>query len=111
MISAVCVISASELAKVMPNFTYQWAEENPHKFQDILFGLGMDISLPIEVQETIQHRNRFDEIVICDRWVGTERVDKEWVESGYASVEARDRALNNKLLNDLYRRKGMYNRD
>lgn len=95
----------------MPDFTYQWAEENPHKFQEILFELGMDTSLPIEVQETIQHRNRFNEVVICDRWVGNERTDSAWIQSGYASVEARDKALNNKLLNDLYRRKGMYDCD
>ena len=111
MITAILIVSASEIAKVLPDFTYAWTEANPHKFQDLLFEIGMDINHKFEVQECVQHKNRFGEVVICDRYVGVERTDKAWVESGYASVEAQDRSRNNKLLNDLYRMKGMYGRD
>ena len=111
MITAICIISASEIAKVMPEFTYQWVEENPHAFQDLLHGLGMDITTRFETQSDIQHKNRFGEVVICDRYVGVERCDSAWVKSGYASQEAIDKSKGNKLLDDLYRKKGMYNRD
>jgi len=107
MITALCIISASEIAKVMPDFTYAFAEQNPHQFQDILFDLGFDITQPIEKQEFIPHRNRFDEIVQCDRWVGYERTDYMWIHSGYASDLAKDKASNSKLLEDLYRHKGL----
>lgn len=107
MIIALCIISASELAKVIPDFSYSKSEENPQWFLDLLYGLGMDTTAPIERQETIQHKNRCNEIVVCDRWVGYERTDSEWIVSGYASQEAKDKAMNNRLIEDLYRRKGL----
>lgn len=108
MIPALCIISASEIAKVFPDFTYQWAEDNPHQFQDLLYEVGMDKNYKFEVQTDVQHKNRFGELVVCDRYVGIERTDREWLESGVASQEAKDRAASNKLLEDLYRRKGLY---
>jgi len=45
--------------------------------------------------------------VTCDRFVGNERTDKEWIESGYASREAKDKSSGSKLLTDIYRQKGM----
>ena len=60
----------------------------------------------IERQENLQHRNRFNEVVICDRYVGNERTDKEWLNSGYASQEAKDKATGSKMLADLYRLRG-----
>lgn len=105
-ILALCIISASEIAKVMPEFTYDFPDNYPHEFQDLLWSLGVDIKQPIERQFTIQHKNRFGEVVICDRWVANERYDLEWIRSGYASVEAVDKSKNNRLLNDIYRLKG-----
>lgn len=107
MIIALCIISASELAKVIPNFSYEMVEKDNVWFNDLLYSLGMDTTAPIERQEVIQHKNRFNEVVICDRWVGYERTDHLWIRSGHASVEARDKATNNKLIEDLYRRKGL----
>ena len=105
-IAALVYISMSELAKVMPDITYDWVDNNTREFLDILHGLGMNVNQPIELQENINHRNRFEEIVTCHRWVGNERTDKEWVNSGYASQEAIDKSKNNKLLTDLYRLRG-----
>lgn len=107
MILALLYISASEIAKVLPDFTYDFPDKNPHGFQDMLFELGVDIKQPIDRQYTIQHKNRFGEVVICDRWVANERTDKAWITSGYASAEAIDRSLGNKILNDMYRLKGL----
>ena len=53
----------------------------------------------------IQNKYGVDAVphILCG---GYERTDKEWIESGYASREAKDKASNNRLLNDLYRMKG-----
>ena len=55
----------------------------------------------------VAHRNRFGNTITCPRYVGNERIDKEWVRSPYSSVEARDKSLNNSILTDIYRSKGM----
>lgn len=105
-IAALCIVSVSELAKVKPEITYDWIENNRDEFLDILYSIGMNTKQPIERQENLYHRNRFNELVVCDRYVGNERLDREWLASGYASQEAKDKSLNNKMLNDLYRLQG-----
>lgn len=106
-IAALCYISMSELALVKPDITYQWIEDNNHMFLDIIEKLGMNTKEPIERQETIQHKNKLNQVVICDRFVGLERTDEEWIKSGYASVEAVDKSKSNGILIDLYASKGM----
>lgn len=106
-IAALSYIGMSELALVKPDITYEWIENNNHLFLDMLEQLGMNTREPIERQETIQHKNKLNEVVICDRFVGLERTDKAWVESGYASVEAIDKSKSNGILVDLYAMKGM----
>ena len=106
MITALCIVSASEITMVKPDFTYDLIKNNPEEFLDILHQFGMDVTQGIETQENLQHRNRAGNIVQCDRYVGYERTDREWITSGFASQEAKDKQLNNKILNDLYRRKG-----
>lgn len=106
-IAAVCYVSLSEIQTVASWVTEEFIEENPDVFQKMLFDLGMDVyQYPIEMQE-VTHRNRFGNIITCKRWVGNERVDLDWVASGYCSVEARDKSLNNRILIDLYKCKGM----
>jgi len=106
-ITALVYISLSEIQKIRPEVNPQWAKNHKKEFQIILHELGMNTDVPYDHQEKVQHRNRFNEIVTCDRYVGNERTDKEWVESGYASVAAIDKSKNNRLLIDLYRQKGM----
>lgn len=108
MIIALCIVSASEIAMVVPEFTYDMIENDRNRFADILHQFGMDLKQPVELQENLVHRNRANKIVQCDRYVGYERTDPEWIESGHASKEARDKSLNNKLINDLYRKKGYF---
>ena len=106
-ITALSYISLSEINKVRPEIDSNWINKNQGEFKDILFQLGLDTNVPWDYQENIQHRNRFNEVVICDRWVGNERTDKEWIYSGLASREAKDKSTNNKLVTDLYRLKGL----
>ena len=105
-IAAISYISMSELAMVKPDITYDWIVENNHAFLDMLNGLGMDTTMPIERQQDVMHKNKLGKTVTCDRWVGNELTTKEWVNSGYASQAAIDKSKNNKILLDLYRQKG-----
>ncbi len=107
-IVAILVVSESEIATIEPWFTAEWAKENPDKFNQMLHGLGFDINSEIEVQEGLTHRNRFNSVITCTRWVGNERIDKEWLKSGHASQAAKDKACGSRLLEDLYRKKGMF---
>lgn len=104
-IVALCIISESEIIKVLPNYSYLYEEEST--FPAFLYSLGMDVSKPYTRQDALQHRNRFNEIVICSRWVGEERTDEQWINSGYASREAIDKASGSKILESLYREKGL----
>lgn len=105
-IVALAIVSASDIAMVFKDFTYEWVDTNRDDFMNLLYQFGMDTQQPIERQSEIQHKNRIGRVVIMDRWVGNERLDREWIESGHASREAKDKASGSKLLNDIYRMKG-----
>jgi len=105
-IVALRYISLSEINKIRPEVNKNWIDKNPEEFNKILFELGVDTSVPYEYQENIQHRNYFNEVVISDRVVGNERQDADWLESGHASIEAKDKSKGLKLVIDLYRLKG-----
>lgn len=105
-ISALVYVSMSELALEMPDITYDWVEKNPDEFRKILFDMGMDVNVPWDTQFNVQHTNRLGKKVVSDRFVGNERIDVEWVKSGYASRAAIDKSTGNKLLVELYALKG-----
>jgi hypothetical protein len=99
-------ISQSELITADPKYTEEYIKDNPIELERTLWSLGLDTNQPYEHQE-VTHRNRFGNIISCPRFIGVERLDKEWIESGYASEEALAKRLNNKLVNDLFRLKGL----
>lgn len=104
-IPAMKVVSLSEIQKVKPWFSKDHAMKYEEETNEILFDLGMDTSYKVDMQDCT-HRNAFGEVVTTLRWCGEERSGQEWLQSGYASPEALDRGLNNKLLSDLYRLRG-----
>lgn len=53
----------------------------------LLYKLGVDISLPIEVIEC-QHRNLQGKVVEGKLFMAFERLDREWCKGGFASIEA-----------------------
>jgi hypothetical protein len=109
-ILALSYISFSEIQMVKPECTHEWAmqsDANNKVFRQYLYDLGLDINQPFEYQTDIEHRNRFNQVVLGARVVGLQRQDQEWIESGYASIEAIDKSKGNRLLNDLYRQKGL----
>lgn len=103
-IVALCIISESEIAKVLPSYSSEYETDN-ERFKQFLYSIGMEVNKPYQRQDGLQHRNRFNEVVVCSRWVGEERIDPEWINSGYASKEAIDKASGSKILEDLYRSK------
>ena len=53
----------------------------------LLYKLGVDTSFPIEVIDC-QHRNLQGKVVEGNLFMAFERLDREWVKSGNASLEA-----------------------
>lgn len=107
LIVATVIISESEIKKVMPDYNSKFEEDHPAKFKLMMYSLGADITKNYDRQDFIQHRNRFNEVVTCSRWVFQERLDEQWIKSGYASREAIHKAGGSKLIEQLYREKGL----
>lgn len=105
-IIALVWVSLSELQTIDRKYSEDWADNSEKELLDILYGLGMNINQPVE-RSIVEHRNRFGNLITCSRWTGLERLDKEWIKSGYASEEAVAKQLNNGLVNDLFRLRGM----
>lgn len=105
-IIALVYISLSELRTIDPKYTEEWVDSSEQELLGVLHGLGLDVNKPWE-RQVVEHRNRFGNINTCSRFVGNSRIDKEWIESGYASEEAVAKSLNNRMLNDLFRMRGM----
>lgn len=105
-IAAIVYVSLSEIQTVAPWVTEDFIENNKEVFDKMLFDLGIDMNYPYETQ-VVTHRNRFNNLITCPRYVGNERTDPEWINSTYASVEAIDKSKNSRLLTDCYRMRGM----
>lgn len=99
--TSIVVVSESELAKVIPNWSMVFVNNSFDKFKKILWDLGGDIYKPWEIQENLIHRNRLNEVVQCNRWVLCERLDKDWVDGGFASREAKNEASGSQMVKDL----------
>lgn len=107
LIVATVIISESEIKKVLPTYDSSLEESSPTTFKLMMYKLGADITKNYERQDFIQHRNRFNEVVTCSRWVFQERLDEQWIKSGHASREAIHKAGGSKLIEQLYREKGL----
>lgn len=105
-IIAIREVSLSELYVQDKKYTEKYAQENPDTLKWLLFDLGVDTGQHYEHQFNT-HRNRFNEVYTGSRWVGLERSDKQWCESGYASQAVIDKVKGSRLLTDLYAQKGL----
>lgn len=93
-------ISESELM-LLPGYMIGSNETHKEDFEKILYNLGMDIHKGYELQVGFTHRNRLNKVVNCNRWCGMERLDDEWINSGYASREAKHLASGSGLIRDV----------
>lgn len=107
LIAAVLVVSESELALEYKDYSSELETSDPVTFRRLLWDLGLDSTKPYERQDGLQHRNRLNQVVVCSRYVGHERLDDLWINSGYASVEAKDKVTGSRILEDVYRMRGL----
>ena len=107
LIVAQVIISESELVKAIPKYDASFETTYPEQFRSLLWSLGLDTNEKYTRQDNLMHRNRFNEITVCSRWIGEERQDQAWINSGYASREAVDKYSCSSILDDLYRQKNM----
>ena len=103
-IASLIHISESEVAALFPDYDSTWNEE---KVKQALWELGADTNQHYEFQEACQHRNRMNKLVTCYRWYCREREDEEWLKGGFASQAVKDKQKNSRILDDLYRSKGL----
>ena len=106
-IAALVNISQSDVSYIYPEYTTELEQSDPELLKYLLWNLGLDVNQPYVFQQVTQHRNKLDKIVTCHRWFGSERLDEEWLNSGYASKEAKDKAKGSRLLDELYRSRGL----
>lgn len=83
------IITQSELEHIyggecLSTFLMQDQEE----LKKALYAQGMDTSKPIEIQEGLTSRDRFGKLSTGKRYVGFYRTDPDFIQSGYAPLEA-----------------------
>ena len=109
-IVASVTVSLSEILRVQPYFTLKSTRnskgEYSSEFLELLYGLGVDVQEPIREDLSSTHRNRFNEVVTCPKWLCEERLDSLWINSGYASRAAVDKASGSLLVEASYRMRG-----
>lgn len=82
-------------------------QEHPSKFREYLHELGADINKPMLMQNK-KHRSEEDlKVYTGTRWVCEERQDEDWINSGYASQQAKDKFFKNRIVEDLYRSRSL----
>jgi len=108
-IAAKIHVSESEVAALYPEYDVSWNNSwnNSIKLERALWELGLNTNCNYHLQDVAQHRNRMGKIVTCGRYYSDERTDPEWLSSGYASKAAIDKAKNCRMLDELYRQKGL----
>ena len=95
---AVLYVSESELFLADKDYNSNWIDTDKDKLYNLLHSLGLDVKRDLEFQGITQHRNRLNKVVTCGRWLGFERTDKQWINSGYASRAAKIAGSGCKLL-------------
>lgn len=109
-IAAWKIISESEIVLAFSNYDVSWWDESNPKRKILLklfYQLGIDTDYPIKLQGVTRHRNQLNKVVTCRRYLGEERQDKEWLNSGYASKEAKDKARKSRITDEIYWTKGL----
>lgn len=105
LITALTYVSESDIKLAVPSYDSSWEELKPSMLKRVLHEFGLDTEKPYERQDGLMHRNMQNQVVICSRFVGQSRLDEEWINSGFASKEAKDKASGSKILEAIYRQK------
>ena len=100
-----CVFTLNELKTIVPSITVDhFKSENPvvkKALEDMFHRLGCCIEGEIEIQEGVTSLNRFGIEDTSPRFVVSERVDANWLASGYASDWAKRYSTDYEMIVDL----------
>lgn len=80
-------ISMADLITV-PGFLEAYGNDDKEALKGIYHSLGFDVNKDTEWRYCT-HRKANNEIVTCERLEGYERIDREWLESGFCSYEGK----------------------
>lgn len=92
-------LSFVDLAKV-PNGVQIMQRNNKEEIDNLLFQYGFDIKYGWELVECNHRPLTSNQAVYGFRVEGVERCDQEWLDSGFASLEARMEAVKDPTLRD-----------
>lgn len=81
-------LSVSDLLYVDGFIDAAHPPEDKAALEAILWTNGLDVYKPYSITEDKLHRNLHNKVVNCPRFEGSERLDKEWIKSGAASMFA-----------------------
>ena len=84
-------LSVSDLVLV-DGFKEAYASADIEAIKRVLHQNGLDTDKDYELVQVV-HRNLRNQVVNGQRYEGEERLDDEWIKSGYASLEARIEAV------------------
>jgi len=102
-------LSLSDLILVQ-GFAEAFSDKDTKRIHKILFQNGMNIKDEEGVEEVIvNHRNLQGKEINCLVYRGTERTDKEWLNSGAATLEAYMASADTDTQKDMIRMSRRYN--
>jgi len=85
-------LSFRDLAKV-PNAVKIMQNGNKDELDNLLYQYGYDVRVGYEIENKYHRPLTSNEVVFGPYIMGFERQDKEWIESGFASLEAKIEAI------------------
>lgn len=85
-------LSFRDLAKV-PNAVKIMQNGNKDELDNLLYQYGYDVRVGYEIENKYHRSLTSNEVVFGPYIMGFERQDKEWIESGFASLEAKIEAV------------------
>lgn len=90
MTRPVKAVSEDDIKSIIEGFDVSWLKTHQNDARVLLWNLGIDTDYGIEEQKGLTHRSVLNGITDCTRIVGQERIDREWLKSGHASLEAKE---------------------
>lgn len=105
----VTVFTLLELQRIVPSFRKEAVTSEDVKVKEavakLFHRLGCDCTAGIEIQEDCISKNKFGELDVSPRFIVAERLDQDWLMSGYASTAAKQYTPDVGLVIDLWKLK------
>lgn len=92
-------MSFSDLAKI-PSAVKIMQTDSKEEVDNLLYQYGYDIKVGYEIEDKYHRSLTSNEVVFGPYIMGYERQDQDWLDSGFASMEARMEAVTDPSLRD-----------